>query len=225
MAKPIPNPNVSLPDTLSIEEALRTIPGVRNVRIVRSLAYDLDEIHVLASPRRSPKKIVRDIETLLMVEYDYRIDYRRISLVQVDDSLAAERLTLGRVEAIHQPDGIFIEVELLNGQQSYAARMPVGNDAALAAARATIQALNSLFTGTTPLRLSGTLLSTIGNREIVTAYVTFQDGVIEHLLGSTFVRGSVPEAAARAVLAATNRRMASWIAERQPSLRRTAARA
>lgn len=215
MAKPIPNPTVSLPDTLTIETALKAIPGVRNVRIVRSLAYDLDEIHVLASPRRSPKKIVRDIETLLMVEYDYRIDYRRISLVQVDDSLAAERMTLGRVEAIHQADGVFVEVELLNGQRSYAARMPVTADPVAAAARATVQALNSLFLEATPLRLNGTQLSTIGNRQIVTAYVTFQDGVIEHLLGSSFVRGSVSEAAARAVLAAVNRRLASWVSEQR----------
>jgi hypothetical protein len=50
---------------------------------------------------------------------------------------------------------------------------------------------------------------------VVTAYVTFQETAIEHLLGTTFVRNSVPEAAARAVLAATNRRMATWLSERR----------
>ncbi len=215
MLKPVLNTAVSLPDTASIEEALLSIPGVRGARIVRSMLNDLDEIHVVASPRRSPKKIVRDIESFLMVQYAYRIDYRRISLVQVNDLLSADRVTLGRVEQIQRPDGTFIEVEILNGEQRFVASEASTADVPQAAAKATVAALNALFTNGVPLRLAGTLLTAIGNRQVVTAYVTFQETAIEHLLGTTFVRNSVPEAAARAVLAATNRRLATWLFEQR----------
>jgi hypothetical protein len=215
MLKSALSTGVSLPDTASIEESLLSIPGVRGARIIRSVLNDLDEIHVVASPRRSPKKIVRDIESFLMVQYAYRIDYRRISLVQVNDTVSADRVTLGRVEQIQQPDGTFIEVEILNGEQRFVAKEACSDDLALAAAKGTVAALNDLFSNGVPLRLSGTLLTSIGNRQVVTAYVTFQETAIEHLLGTTFVRNSVPEAAARAVLAATNRRMATWLSERR----------
>lgn len=215
MLKPALSTGVSLPDTATIEESLLAIPGVRGARIIRSVLNDIDEIHVVASPRRSPKKIVRDIESFLMVQYAYRIDYRRISLVQVTDTLSADRVTLGRVEQVQQPDGAFIEVELLNGEQRFAAREFSGDDVALAAAKATVSALSELFMNSAPLRLSGTLVTSIGNRQVVTAYVTYQETSIEHLLGTTFVRSSVPEAAARAVLAATNRRMASWLSDQR----------
>jgi hypothetical protein len=215
MLKSALSTGVSLPDTASIEESLLSIPGVRGARIIRSVLNDLDEIHVVASPRRSPKKIVRDIESFLMVQYAYRIDYRRISLVQVNDTVSADRVTLGRVEQIQQPDGTFIEVEILNGEQRFVAKEACSDDLALAAAKGTVAALNDLFSNGVPLRLSGTLLTSIGNRQVVTAYVTFQETAIEHLLGTTFVRNSIPEAAARAVLAATNRRMATWLSERR----------
>jgi hypothetical protein len=206
---------VSLPDTPVLEDALLGISGVQGVHIVQAETNDIGEIHIIASPRRSPKKVVRDIESLLVVRYGYRIDYRRISLVQLNDSSLADRISLGRVEQIQQPEGKFIEVELRNGEQRYVACAVLEDDDASAAAKATVEALNALFSPRAPLTLSGTLSSTIGPRDIVTAYVTFQETTVEHALGTTFVRNSTAEAAARAVLAATNRRIAAWLSEQR----------
>lgn len=202
---------VSLPDTGAIEETLLTIPGVRDARVLRACESDIGEVHVIASPRRSPKKIVRDIESVLVVRYGYRIDYRRISLVQLPDSGTADRVTLGRVEQIQQPDGTYIEVDLLNGEQRFTGRCSVSADVAEAAGRATVAALNGLFAPQSPLELAGVHCTTFGARQVVTTYITYQDIAQEHVLGTTFVRNSIAEAAARSVLAATNRRLAGWL--------------
>lgn len=202
---------VSLPDAATIEETLLTVPGVRDARVLRATEADIGEVHVIASPRRSPKKIVRDIESLLVVRYAYRIDYRRVSLVQIPDSGPADRVNLGRVEQIQQPDGTYIEVDLLNGEQRFTGRCSVGEDVAQAASRATVVALNGLFAPQSPLELAGVHCTTFGARQVVTTYVTYQDTAQEHVLGTTFVRSSVAEAAARSVLAATNRRLAGWL--------------
>ena len=206
---------VSLPDTATIEETLLTVPGVRDARVLRVTESDIGEVHVIASPRRSPKKIVRDIESLLVVRYAYRIDYRRVSLVQIPDSGPADRVNLGRVEQIQQPEGTYIEVDLLNGEQRFTGRCAVGDDVAQAASRATVVALNGLFAPQSPLELAGVHCTTFGARQVVTTYVTYQDTAQEHVLGTTFVRSSVAEAAARSVLAATNRRLAGWLPDQQ----------
>lgn len=206
---------VCLPDTAMIEETLLTVPGVRGARILCSSDNDIGEVHIVASPRRSPKKIVRDIESVLVVRFAYRIDYRRISLVQLTEGAAVERVSLDRVEQVQQPDGVYIEVDLLNGQQRYSGRSVLSDDAATAAAKATVGALNAMFAPQSPLELAGVQCTTFGARQVITTYVMYQDLSLEHVLGTTFVRSSVAEAAARSVLAATNRRLAGWLPDQQ----------
>ncbi|HEY0734778.1 MAG TPA: hypothetical protein VGD69_07705 [Herpetosiphonaceae bacterium] len=217
MSKPIFNSSVSLPDTATLEQALLTIPGVRGARVFLS-DDGIGEIHVAATPRRSPKKVVRDIESFLIVRYAYRIDYRRISLVQAADNVAIERIALGKVETLQQMDGTFIEVELINGEQKYQAHYPVEDNAALAAGKATVAALNTLFSPRAPFDLGGVQFAEFGARQAVTAYVTCQESHVEHLLGTVFVRSCVAEAAARSVLAATNRLLAGWLSVQQHAL-------
>jgi hypothetical protein len=206
---------VSLPDTTTIEETLLTIPGVREARVLRETTTDLGEIHIIASPRRSPKKIVRDIESVLVVRFGYRIDYRRISMVQLPDSAISDRITLDRVEQINQPDGVYFEVDLVSGLQRFTGRAVYADDAAMAASRATVAALNAMFTPLAPLELAGVQCAAFAARQVVTAYITYQSASQEHVLGTTFVRSSVAEAAARSVLAATNRRLASWLPDQR----------
>ena len=217
MSQPIFNRPVTLPDIATLEQALLTIPGVRGARVFLS-DDGIGEIHVAATSRRSPKKIVRDIESFLIVRYAYRIDYRRISLVQASDNVAAERIALGRVETLQQMDGTFIEVELINGEQKYRAHHLVADNLALAAGKATVGALNAVFTPRAPFNLGGIHFAEFGARQAVTGYVTCQDAHVEHLLGTVFVRSCVAEAAARSVLAATNRLLAGWLSVQQHAL-------
>jgi hypothetical protein len=206
---------VSLPDTTTIEETLLNIPGVREARVLREATTDLGEIHIIASPRRSPKKIVRDIESVLVVRFGYRIDYRRISLVQLPDTAISDRITLARAEQISQSDGVYFEVDLVSGMQRFTGSAAYSDDAATAASRATIAALNAMFAPLAPLELAGVHCAAFGARQVVTVYVTYQSTSQEHVLGTTFVRSSVAEAAARSVLAATNRRLASWLPDQR----------
>ncbi len=197
--------NTRLPDGVILERTISTIEGVSGVRIVMGPEEEIKELHVLASPCRAPKKIIRDIESLLLVRHGYRIDYRRISIVQVAESRGstAARVELRRVDCSRAPQGVFIEVELRDGRGTYRGRHPLADDAAHAAAMATVAAINGLCTPSAPIKLCGVQCSTIGQRQVVTAYVMYNG--TEHLLGTAFVRSTVSAAAVRAVLAATNR--------------------
>lgn len=204
---------LSLPATSIIEEELCSITGIREARVLLDDDSSIGEVHVIASPRRSAKKVVRDIESFLVVRYGYRIDYRKISLVQPVERTVVDRVSLTRVEQIQQATNTFIEIELRNGQKCYQGQAIVDNDLALAAGTATINALNTLFAPRTPLNLVGIQMVTFGAREAITAYVTNQEGANEHMFGTTLVRQSVVEAAARAILAATNRRLSNLLPE------------
>jgi hypothetical protein len=209
-------PGAVLPDAATIESALSMLPDVCGSRVVVEAGAGIKELHVIAAPRRAPKKIIRDIESLLLVQYSYRIDYRRISLAQIGDGGSAPRdhVTLGRVDQTRTAQGEFVEVELFDGQHPFHGSCQLEGDPAYAAGVATVSALNELFVSAAPLTLCGVQCSIIGMRHVVTVYVKYNE--TEHLLGTAFVRSSIAAATARAVLAATNRRMSDWVQSHSP---------
>ena len=83
---PSESPRPKDPDRVSvedIEDLLTKLPGVHRARVaVNDVGY-IEEVHVLATDRRAPKQVVRDIESLLAAKWAIRIDHKRISVAQV----------------------------------------------------------------------------------------------------------------------------------------------
>lgn len=215
MSKAGSNGATPLPDIDSVEAALRSLPGIQSARVVADEDGGLKEVHALISQQRSPKKIVRDIESLLLVQYGYRIDYRCISLVQISDTRSSERISLVRVETIQRLSGSLIEVELTAGSQQLIGRATYNEDEAEAAVRATISALNTMFGPSTPLAVSDVQHLNFDNRKALTVCIAYHGSEIEYVIGTAFVTQQAANAAARAVLAATNRRLSGWLKNQQ----------
>lgn len=68
------------------ENLIRRIRDVLAVNIVLGEQKEIDEIHVLAEDGRNAKQIVRDIETLMQVEYGIDLDHKKVSIVQLNPS-------------------------------------------------------------------------------------------------------------------------------------------
>jgi hypothetical protein len=67
-----------------LESELRKIAGVKNARIMGTEAPE--EIHIVASATRSPKQVVRDVQSLAAAAYGLPIDHRIVSVVQLEDT-------------------------------------------------------------------------------------------------------------------------------------------
>ena len=68
-----------------LEDAIRHIPGVRAASVVTSAQAEPTEVHVLASPGKAAKQVVRDVQSLALARYDIDIDHRIVSVVQIED--------------------------------------------------------------------------------------------------------------------------------------------
>ncbi|MEA2486832.1 MAG: hypothetical protein QOF16_486 [Actinomycetota bacterium] len=66
-----------------LEDELRRVPGVRSARIVGADAPS--EIHIVATRERSPKQVVRDVQSLASAGFGIAIDHRIVSVVQLED--------------------------------------------------------------------------------------------------------------------------------------------
>src|SRR4026207_1000345 len=73
-------------DVAKIEELLSQVRGVLAVRVVLEEQGQIDELHIVGSPGRSAKQMVRDIESLLYVRGGGRVARRKISLVQIAET-------------------------------------------------------------------------------------------------------------------------------------------
>ena len=68
----------------NLEELINNIFDVVSSKVVMN-GDEVEEIHVLASNRRGPKQISRDIQSALNAKFNMNIDYKKISVAQIDD--------------------------------------------------------------------------------------------------------------------------------------------
>ena len=66
-----------------LEQDLLRVPGVRSARIIGTDVPS--EIHIVTTSKRSPKQVVRDVQSLAAAGFGMPIDHRIVSVVQLDD--------------------------------------------------------------------------------------------------------------------------------------------
>lgn len=87
-----------------LERAWVRIPAVSAAKVVLSPSGDIAEVHIVAADDRSPKLVVRDIQSVARAMFDLDIDYRRVSVVQMPVEVEPEP-ELFAVEDVPENEG------------------------------------------------------------------------------------------------------------------------
>jgi hypothetical protein len=213
-------------DTLTLvelEQELSKISGVRSVRVVGGARPS--EIHVVAGRSRSPKQIVRDVQSLAVAGFGVSIDHRIVSVVQLDDEAAV--LATPRPVAAPVPGRPIVESVLLNlegSSKSVHVTLVWPDDArthgtalagtsrelqARAAMQSTVDALApALDAGGTRVEIEHVFLQAMGADEAVVVKATVYEGnEPTAVTGAVLVENDVVNAAVRALLHAVNRKL------------------
>lgn len=213
-----------------LEDALRGLPGVQAVSIVTTGDATPTEVHVLASPGKPAKQIVRDVQSLAMASFDLDIDHRIVSVVQIGEAPATAETSvppddpeLGEDAQAGRP--VIAAVSMLTAQQEATASVTigVGDDRYDGSARgssalsgrsrlvavATVNALDELLG--LPVEVESAQVVAAGAHEaaLVILSLTVPRVGQQLLSGSAMVRADPTDAIARAVLAALNRQLTS----------------
>jgi hypothetical protein len=201
-------------DYRELEEMLCRLPSVDAVRVVGG-ADGITEVHVLSPPDKTPKQVVRDIQSLAMARFGANVDRRLISVVQIaSDAVAPGEGQRPRIVAIDEkPEGDRVTIavtlewrgEEFRGESSgpmvASARLRVVGEAVL-------RAMEDVFGGTAPLALDAIGRQSVGSRDIMVAVVVTAEGKQEEVhVGTALAAGEPGDAAVRAVLDALNRRI------------------
>lgn len=208
------------PRLSQLEEELRKIPGVTAGRVAGEERPS--EIHIVASPERPPKQIVRDVQSLSAATFAMPIDHRIVSIVQLEEnssppldaSVNGHRPVIERLVVASKSDGGWVKIAIRwpNGATTEGAAF--ADQSRDSRARASIQAAGKALEPA--LRERGAHLDVdhvsvqrLGNEDSVVVRGVFHErGMQTRVLGSALVQDDAATAAARAVLDAVNRKLA-----------------
>ena len=197
-----------------IESILCRLKDVIAVSVVRDGKDEVAEIHVLTGSSRSPKQVVRDVESALMARLGIAVDHKKISVAQIDDdsprydhsrlkfsdvsisfngSKTEATVRLARDGAVYSGDA--------EGMSSPTAQMKL-------IASATLRAIDETGLVNSSIVLEDVNEVSIGGRRVAVVLVNMITDRGEDLLtGSAVIKQDVWKGVVNATLDAVNRRL------------------
>lgn len=198
-----------------LEEKIKELEGIISCKITGD--KEIDEIHIIASKNRDPKRIVRDIETMVLVNLDQEIDHKKISIAQVNQ--AGEAIVENRVEIIsiyrenNRPVCHFrlnindnLVEEEING--SVEETLPI------MVAEGMVDIIQKYTSFKGKIRVENVFTTGINDEIVIVQLVVYKNGNLndqERLLGAAYINHDLPLATGKACLKALNRRLNSYI--------------
>lgn len=207
----------SRPRLAELHAALLKIPDVESADIVG--APTPTEIHIVSQGKRTPKQIVRDVQSLAAAAFKMQIDHRIVSVVKLEDddrskpARTAPRPRIERVALGNEGQNEWVEVAVrwpndssTQGSGS-AGRSREGR--ARGATTAVLECLDkALSADGATVEIDHILIQSIGGADWVLVHAMYyQRSETLPLLGSAMIHDDVATAAARALLDAVNRKL------------------
>jgi len=216
-------------DVTEIEREICRLPDVAVTRIVADEETGrITEVHVVARGAKHPKQIARDVQSVALASFGIELDRRIISVVQLGDGEPTEfgdagaetaptqsplRAVIDRVSV--QTTGMRAEVHVgLRLGEERATGHAEGSIASATrhrlVAAATLDALRRLVHGADGIEVDAAQILRVGGHDVAVVTVVHVEPPREQLLSGSAVvlRAQDAQAVVRAVLDATNRRLA-----------------
>lgn len=205
---------------VKLETELQRVPGVRDARVVG--VDHPSEIHIVSSGLRSPKQVVRDVQSLASAGYGMPIDHRIVSVVQLEDEEAMDAPAATVLDRRPELESVVFASKGQNGWVRVRLKWPAGDvteglgrfgaereTRAHGAANALVQALNPKLTEhAAKVTVEEVALQKTRHNDLVVVQCTVvSNGQTRGVVGSSFIRDDVATAAVQAGLQGLNRRL------------------
>ncbi|WP_346934606.1 hypothetical protein [Clostridium sp.] len=199
-------------DFISFEDVITKIQGVTHSKVLYN-DEEVEEVHIIANTIRSPKQIVRDIESALLAIFDYRIDRKLISIAQIDtgETKSIKRIRYEGISLEVKDNNVRCEVRLTMDDDVYmSTETAIGTsiNRRRVVAKATVSAVEEMIGQVYAFDVEDIVINSIRDISYVTVIVNMINDVVEEvLIGTAIVRNDMNEAIAKATLDAINRRI------------------
>lgn len=205
------------------EAIIRQMRDVISARVVRGTEGEIEEIHVLSGSSKSPKQIVRDIESAFMAQFGIHIDHKKISVAQIqeeEDDGARGTEIRPKILGVHLSNTdrrTEAKVQLQMGEtiiEGVASGPSSATNKLRVVAMATAAAIEDYVAGNCSFVIEDLTFVTVARREAVVVSVALVTALgEERLIGTSYIKGDDREATVKATLSAVNRKLSLLVSE------------
>lgn len=206
-------------DFEEVEYFLANIKSVLSCKIVADSNNNITEIHVLSDSSRHSKQVVRDIRTALLSHFNLDVDYKIISVAQVNKNISINsdyRLLYEGYTNETNSDRIKIITKLCWDEKEYigeAEGIKSEKNTLVVAAVSTLDAIKKAI-DLDCFIIDDIQSARIADREVMLSAVTHIDHGRENILiGSAIVHNNKIDSTIKATLNAINRKVCLFIKE------------
>lgn len=202
-----------------IEYFLANIKSVLSSKIITDSNNNITEIHILSDSSRHSKQIVRDIRTALLSHFDIDVDYKIISVAQVNKNISINSdfrlLYEGYTNEINS-EKIKISTKLTWDEKEYmgeAEGIRSEKNTLMVAANSTLNAIKKA-TDLNCFLIDDIQSSHISGKDVMLAAIThIEHGRENILIGTSIVTSNKIDSTIKATLNAINRKVCLFIKE------------
>jgi len=202
-----------------IEYFLANIKSVISCKIITDSNNNITEIHVLSDSSRHSKQIVRDIRTALLSHFNIDIDYKVISVAQINKNISINsdfRLFYAGYTNEITSDRIKISTKLTWDEKEYvgeAEGIKSEKNTLVIAANSTLNAIKKAV-DLDCFIVDDIQSSHVAGKDVMLSAVTYIDRGRENILiGSAVLQSNKIDSTIKATLNAINRKICLFIKE------------
>lgn len=207
---------VNAKDNMSeeIRELICKLSDVKHCSVVCGDDNEIREIHVLAGTARNIKQLVRDIQSAINARFGISIDYKIISIAQINENEFKDtRLKLDTISVKNIDNIIEAVVTLTCEEKTFegtAKRVKSKSNKLKAIAEAALAALESYLEIGQAFYLEDMQAFSLAGNELNVCVIGFSFAGKEELLsGCSIVNADENESVVKAVLSAVNRKISA----------------
>lgn len=199
--------------TTAIENYLQKVQSVMGCKVILDKNEAISEIHIVSDLRRSPKQILRDIEAVMISQFDTSIDYKKVSIAQIQSgSIKLDqdpRLRLKLIEYNNNGSNVSVKVALEKQDKVYNSELTGINTAhnfKRLVGSAVLKAVEQYLDTQEVFVFEDVKRVELANVEVMVVSITSVHGGNEEVFtGTAKILSDSKEAIARAALDAVNR--------------------
>jgi len=192
-----------------LSQKINKLDGIISCKITGD--HDIDEVHIIADKRRNPKKIVRDVETIILVNQNKDIDHKKISIAQYKYNDQKHDISRLEIVSIFKENNkpichyrLKINDQIIKGESNDSSDEPI----IYKAANGIVSLLEKYIKLPGKIRVEHVFTTGLKNEIIVVQICLYNEyGMKDQLLGATFINQDLPLAVGKACLKALNRKI------------------
>lgn len=172
---------------------------------------EIDEVHIIADKKRNPKRIVRDVETIILVNQDKDIDHKKISIAQFENLDQKSDISRLEIVSIFKENNkpvchyrLEINDNILEGKSNDDPNEPL----LYKAANGMIKMVEKYIKLPGSIRVENVFKTGLKDDVVVVQITLYNNyGMRHRLLGSSYINQDLPLAVGKACLKALNRKI------------------